>query len=260
MVYTWKENKPKRERKNSDTSPLEIPKSRRDPRFGRDRESQRRIRSSVDGWWGNSAHIRYRALDEGFSDVVSGTVGTERRGEERREKSRREEKRGRNKIERETTTRRRRPTFLDGLPVGYRGGHRSSSHIQRWRICFFLLSDPRGEAFARGWRCGRWLQRLPPKGTQRRYHLRGNGKLPNFRIVRTCHFAFLPGLWPRPTTVDMKLSRVPLFEAPLDPSSPSDMLKQQCELVNRARRFERMRLRLRRILDAFLTNVTIVCQ
>lgn len=30
--------------------------------------------------------------------------------------------------------------FLDGLPVSYHGGHRSASHIQRWRICFFSLS------------------------------------------------------------------------------------------------------------------------
>lgn len=49
-------------------------------------------------------------------------------------------KRGRNKIEREIES--GEAAFLDGLPVGYRGSHRSSSHIQRWRICFFLLSDP----------------------------------------------------------------------------------------------------------------------
>ena len=48
----------------------------------------------------HSGHIRYRALDEGFSDVVSGTVGIKRRREgkrreeKRRETSRKEEKGG----------------------------------------------------------------------------------------------------------------------------------------------------------------------
>ena len=42
----------------------------------------------------HSGHIRYRALDEGFSDVVSGTVGIKRRREGKgREEKRREEKR-----------------------------------------------------------------------------------------------------------------------------------------------------------------------
>lgn len=50
----------------------------RDLGVDHDRESQRRIRSFVDGWRGNSGHIRYQGPDEGFSDVVSGTLGTEK--------------------------------------------------------------------------------------------------------------------------------------------------------------------------------------
>lgn len=50
----------------------------RDLGVDHDRGSQRRIRSFVDGWRGNSGHIRYQGPDEGFSDVVSGTLGTEK--------------------------------------------------------------------------------------------------------------------------------------------------------------------------------------
>lgn len=87
-----------------------------------------------------------------------------RREEKRRGEKRKEEKkkRSRNKIERETP-RRRRPTFLDGLPV-------IAAAIARLLISkgggFVSSSYPTlKERLSRGGGGGRWLQRLPRDAT-----------------------------------------------------------------------------------------------